>query len=279
MERPDHASQEVMHMRFALIIILILLVSCTEKPIGGERDEHNCLGAAGYSWNEEVGACVREWELDDKQRDAAKLAVAGLEGYTVTRVEEARCPGCYKVHIEKEGQQTMVQIHDGKVAEAPQAEKEPTHMSLEEAMEIAEQSDCAKEGGFTDEAQYNDFTKTWWIEMDIDREGCLPACVVLEEARTAEISWRCTGALPPNANPEMCNTEGGKMTLGEAMVIASQSECTEEGALLDTHQCNVDTATWWIDIDAERPGCRPACAIDIETRTAEINWRCTGVIP
>lgn len=264
-------------MRYVIGVLIVLLVSCTEKPIGGERDEHNCLGPAGYSWNEEVGACVREWELDDNQKAAAKVAVAGMDGYTVTKVDTARCPGCFMVHIEKDGQRSLVKLDNWEVAESVPSEEEPEQgMTLQEAIAIAEQSDCVKEGGLTDKAMYNEYTKTWWIEIDIVKEGCLPACVVIEEAKTAEISWRCTGAVPPTANPEMCNTEGGRMTLGEAMVIASQSECAEEGALLDIHQCNTETGTWWIDIDADRPGCRPACVIDIESRTAEINWRCTG---
>lgn len=30
--------------------------------IGGQRDEHDCLIAAGYSWCEAKGKCLREWE-------------------------------------------------------------------------------------------------------------------------------------------------------------------------------------------------------------------------
>lgn len=32
------------------------------EPIGGQRDEHGCLGPAGYSWNQSEEKCVREWE-------------------------------------------------------------------------------------------------------------------------------------------------------------------------------------------------------------------------
>ena len=47
---------------FGLLIISILLLGCAEEEapvIGGERDEHGCLGPAGYTWNEEIGACIR----------------------------------------------------------------------------------------------------------------------------------------------------------------------------------------------------------------------------
>lgn len=35
-----------------------------ENPelIGGERDEHGCLGPAGYSWCEKKQKCLRTWE-------------------------------------------------------------------------------------------------------------------------------------------------------------------------------------------------------------------------
>ncbi len=33
-----------------------------DKPIGGERDEHGCLGPAGYQWCPSKQKCVRMWE-------------------------------------------------------------------------------------------------------------------------------------------------------------------------------------------------------------------------
>ena len=30
---------------------------------GSDRDEHGCLGSAGYSWCERERTCVRSWEL------------------------------------------------------------------------------------------------------------------------------------------------------------------------------------------------------------------------
>ncbi len=35
--------------------------------IGGDIDENGCLVSAGYSWNEEEQACVREWLEDDER--------------------------------------------------------------------------------------------------------------------------------------------------------------------------------------------------------------------
>jgi len=32
--------------------------------VGGDRDEHGCIGSAGYQWCEKLGKCVRPWELE-----------------------------------------------------------------------------------------------------------------------------------------------------------------------------------------------------------------------
>jgi hypothetical protein len=35
--------------------------------VGGQRDAHGCLPAAGYSWCAKENACVRPWELAAKK--------------------------------------------------------------------------------------------------------------------------------------------------------------------------------------------------------------------
>jgi predicted amidohydrolase YtcJ len=32
--------------------------------VGGDRDEHGCIGSAGYQWCEKLSKCVRPWELE-----------------------------------------------------------------------------------------------------------------------------------------------------------------------------------------------------------------------
>ncbi len=41
-------------------------LSQSKDLIGGDRDEHGCLIAAGYSWDEERKECVRPWEQSAK---------------------------------------------------------------------------------------------------------------------------------------------------------------------------------------------------------------------
>lgn len=80
--------------------------------------------------------------------------------------------------------------------EAPAYAENGQKMTEEEARQIAEQSPCMEEGNLTGAVLYNNYTTTWWFDLDTVKEGCAPACVVDEETDTAEINWRCTGALP-----------------------------------------------------------------------------------
>jgi len=69
------------------------------------------------------------------------------------------------------------------------------------------------------------------------------------------------------------------MTINEALVIASASDCVLEGNLTNNYFCNGETGTWWVNLDVPDPGlCNPACVVDLGSNTAEVNWRCTGLI-
>lgn len=39
-----------------------ILVEPSNLPLGGDRDEHGCIGSAGYSWCEAKAKCLRSWE-------------------------------------------------------------------------------------------------------------------------------------------------------------------------------------------------------------------------
>lgn len=85
-------------------------------------------------------------------------------------------------------------------------------LSEAEARVIAEKT-CIKGGEALSAGTYNPNSKTWWFNANLNatREGCNPACVVSEETKTAEINWRCTGAIiPPTANSGV----DGTVTLG-----------------------------------------------------------------
>ena len=73
-------------------------------------------------------------------------------------------------------------------------------LTLEEAIAIAQNTECTEKGTLTDNSFYNANSKTWWIDLDMkpdfENELCNPACVVDEVTKTAQINWRCTGAVP-----------------------------------------------------------------------------------
>ncbi len=120
---------------FALALVILLAVvlffmksestsSSGKQVIGGQTDEHGCLGAAGYGWDGEIGVCLRSWEMEDEAtRRAAKLAVEYLgqgNGLTVVMVEPLACPECFKVKLERGAssnkEQLEVFIKDGAVS-------------------------------------------------------------------------------------------------------------------------------------------------------------------
>ena len=67
------------------------------------------------------------------------------------------------------------------------------------------------------------------------------------------------------------------MIISEARQLAQKSECTNEGQLKDTYSCNESTGTWWIEMEPIQAKCTPACVVNVNDRSVEINWRCTGL--
>jgi putative hemolysin len=65
--------------------------------------------------------------------------------------------------------------------------------------------------------------------------------------------------------------------LNEARFVAAHSECAQAGQIMKRAMYNENSNTWWIDMRADKPGCNPACVVDLKARTAVVNWRCTGL--
>ncbi len=85
--------------------IIVVISGCVNQQVGGGRDEHGCLGPAGYTWNQSVNACVREWELGEEQKRAAGTAVefVGYE-YATTIIKVVPITGfegCFEVILEQ----------------------------------------------------------------------------------------------------------------------------------------------------------------------------------
>jgi hypothetical protein len=144
-----------------VMIVIAILVAAgifwpeKEGPIGGEKDGHGCLVAAGYSFDENIRACIRTWELDESQRQAAKVAVeeAG-EGYTIIKIETLRCPGCFNVHLQDENYEIkIIKLVDLKILPAQR------HYCGEEFRRIENCTDkkvCGYEYGAEKGKEFND---------------------------------------------------------------------------------------------------------------------------
>ncbi|MGI5841070.1 MAG: hypothetical protein ACOX6N_02575 [Patescibacteria group bacterium] len=64
-----------------------------DELVGADRDEHGCIGSAGYTWCEAKQKCLRIWEEEcgDSEEDKAQIAQAlakkhskNIEEVTVT---------------------------------------------------------------------------------------------------------------------------------------------------------------------------------------------------
>jgi flagellar basal body-associated protein FliL len=94
-----------------VLITLIYILYNQNQAIGGETDKHGCLISAGYSWNDSIGACLREWELDESQRQAAKIAIAPLSfPVTIVEVKTFRCVGCFIIELQRNDNQNIFQV-------------------------------------------------------------------------------------------------------------------------------------------------------------------------
>jgi len=130
-----------------LVLLSALFMGCiqTEEPIGGERDEHGCLGPAGYTWDEDTGACVREWEIDENQKRAAKIAVAPLSySVTVVDVAVARCPGCFSVRLQRNDNQEelTITLENWEILEEPVGCPEDARICHDGTVVVREGPDC-----------------------------------------------------------------------------------------------------------------------------------------
>lgn len=87
------------------------------------------------------------------------------------------------------------------------------------------------------------------------------------------------GRTGPNCEFEACPEVNSLLSEAEAQIIAEDS-CIKGGESLAAGIYNEITGTWWYDanLNSTREGCNPACVVSEQTRTAEINWRCTGLV-
>jgi hypothetical protein len=71
----------------------------------------------------------------------------------------------------------------------------------------------------------------------------------------------------------------GNMVIDQAIITAQKSDCAKQGMLTNNYTCNENTQTLWIDLTVnDSENCNPACVINVNTGSVEINYRCRGLI-
>jgi len=263
-----------------IIISTILFAGCVEKQIGGERDAHGCLGAAGYTWNESASACIRTWELTENQIKAAKIAVdhVGYEkNLTIIEVAVARCPGCFSVTLEKGKDRLKVQIDNWEVKEQSLT---PDECIAQSGRTVNIVGDDTCEDNETNLGEVTGFISPNICCKKISNfQDCVDAGYPVMESyprqcRTADDRAFTEGEVTCSA------PTGESMSLFDAMLVCKDSECCSQvkEPYESFSHCNDNTGTWWIDLDIEKEGCFPECVVNIAEETAEINWLCTGLL-
>lgn len=64
-------------------LIILSVAACTQpappSAVGADRDAHNCIGSAGYTWSQTRQSCLRVWEegfalFDTQDKNASTAA-------------------------------------------------------------------------------------------------------------------------------------------------------------------------------------------------------------
>jgi hypothetical protein len=239
-----------------IVFLAVLSAGCTgEKPIGGNRDEHGCLTGAGYSWCAAKGKCLRVWEEPCPGSPVDSFEECVAAGYPVMESYPRQC--------RVPGGPTYTEVIGGQMTEAL----------------------CTAARGHWNECS---------SRCQLDNAGkpavaCPMMCEALCECGGiagfgCPEGWTCRTPAGIADALGYCVQETGSdanLTADQALALAKGGECAGAGTPAGIPQYNPVTRTWWIDITPQepKPGCNPACVVDDVTGAAEVNWRCTGLMP
>jgi len=236
-----------------MIVLTIVITACTSpKPIGGERDLNGCLTPAGYSWDEEVGACTRTWELEGLEKQAARMAVVVQSFYpvTVVDVKEGGCEYCFVVTL--------------------QGESEPWDMDIDltNIIENIESFDDCVEAGFPVMESYprqcNANGKTFTEEIK-NQEVQFTECVERTDRCTKELHKVCAVA----DNGIRCITEPCQST----DVVDKSNPCMacSDEEVFGYYEGSCESNRFAI--------CENSNGFDIEKIAEENGWICVDICP
>jgi len=170
-----------------LVLLVLLTAGCIDADFSRECGIENCHGMDIQCGSNVPDGCTEEYLMGDGCRQYARCEIIDGTCQLAESEEFETCKSCVEDCMNSPG--------DPSDCESSCINPGPL-ITQEEAIELAQNSECTDDAVLlTDKITYNSFTRTWWIDLDLDKPGCLPACVVNEETRTSEINWRCTGLI------------------------------------------------------------------------------------
>jgi hypothetical protein len=118
-----------------------------------------------------------EGVFEDNQEDISNFKECVEAGYSIL--------GTYPLQCRSENQ-TFTEEHC--------VDKDTQNiLSLADARQIAIESECGDR--LEDTYFCNENTGTYWIDLNIEKQGCNPACVIDITTREGVINWRSTGLM------------------------------------------------------------------------------------
>lgn len=124
---------QIVLVSITILIVIALLVfgvnsfsnsfPTTESTIK-ETKNQDCHVVEGYTWDSEIEACVKVWELNEEKKEAAKIAVDEIKELgqliNVIEIESEECDGCFNILLESENQETDINLVNWNVADKEQ---------------------------------------------------------------------------------------------------------------------------------------------------------------
>lgn len=114
----------------------------------------------------------------------------------------------------------------------------------------------------------SDCTIKYGVMIDECKAGCFNGNALVDKECTSTLAWE---KLPSAC--ECLDNECSFINEERAIEIVKESSCGSYGEPVLLEAYNVNTDTIWVEMDIDKPGCKPACVISKES--VDINWRCS----